>query len=271
MVFQSPNMLYRQILALIMITSSLIGCVGNPRELDSLPTPTFAKPIISAATSPMPNPTFPETSKASLSTGYEFPDFIDPAKRYLFYLHGKIIEDQGVPAISPDYGEYEYEAILEKLSGYGFIVLSEQRSKNTAGAEYAIKIQEQVTALLAAGVPAKNITIVGASKGAGIAVFVSHYLQNDEVNYVILAICHPDVVKGFKQDQIYLTGNVLSIYDSSDEYAGSCQELFAYSEGKGISSHDEIVLNIGTGHGILYKPLDQWINPAVDWANINIH
>ena len=49
-----------------------------------------------------------------------FPDTIDPQNQYMFYLHGKIIEDQGIPAISPDFGEYEYAAILEKLGGYGF-------------------------------------------------------------------------------------------------------------------------------------------------------
>ncbi len=30
--------------------------------------------------------------------------------------------------------------------------------------------------------------------------------------------------------------------------------------------HEELILNIGTGHGILYKPLDEWILPTVEWA-----
>jgi len=116
----------------------------------------------------------------------------------MFYLHGKIIEDQGISAISPDYGEYEYEAILGRLSGYGFVLISEQRPKDTDGMEYARRIAEQVTVLLNAGVPAKNITVVGASKGAGIAVYVSHFLENEEMNFVIMAICHPDSVEEFK-------------------------------------------------------------------------
>ena len=165
-----------------------------------------------------------------------------------------------------NYGEYEYEAILKKLSGYGFVVISEQRPKNADIVEYAKKTAGQVTALLKAGVPAKNITVVGASKGAGIVVQVSHMLENKAANFVILAICHPDNVAGFKQDQIFLYGNVLSIYDSTDELAGSCRDLFAFSEGKGIAKYNEIVLNIGTGHGILYKPLDEWIIPVVQWA-----
>ena len=159
-----------------------------------------------AATASQHSPT-PDLSR------YAFPDRIDPAKQYLFYLHGKIIEDQGIPAVSPEYGEYEYEAILEKLNGYGFVVISEQRSKNTDGLAYASKVTEQVTALLNAGVPAKNITVVGASKGAGIAVYVSHFLENEGINFVIMAICHPDSIEAFKQNQIFLYGNVLSIYD----------------------------------------------------------
>jgi len=265
-------MTYRHFAAIFSIVSTLIGCtiVTGGSVSTSIPANEESTPISPTITSTAEAPVT-QPSIASKSTDYGFPDSIEPAKRYLFYLHGKIIEDQGIPAISPDYGEYEYKAILERLSGYGFIVISEQRAKNTDGLEYARKIQEQVTMLLDAGVPATNITVVGASKGAGIAVYVSHFLENDEVNYVIMAICHPDNVEGFLQDQIFLVGNVLSIYDSSDKLAGSCQELFSFSEGKGISSHDEVILNVGTGHGILYKPLEEWILPTVAWANNNIH
>jgi hypothetical protein len=63
-----------------------------------------------------------------------------------------------------------------------------------------------------------------------------------------------------------LYGNVLAIRDSSDDLSGSCQELFDVSAGNGLGRHNEIVLNIGTGHGILYKPLKEWIQPTVDWA-----
>jgi hypothetical protein len=216
---------------------------------------------------PTPSPTVSPSPVAIKSTDYRFPDSIDPAKRYLFYLHGRIIEEQGIPASSPDYGEYEYAAMLEKLAGYGFVVMSEARPKNTDSVEYAKKIRAQVTTLLEAGVPAKNITVVGASKGAAIAIYVSHLVENDQVNYVIMGICRPDIVESFRQEQIFLTGNVLSIYDfADDEFAGSCQELFSFSEGKGISRYDEVILNVGTGHGILYKPLDEWILPTVQWA-----
>jgi hypothetical protein len=245
----------------------LVSCMpeatATPTE-SPMPIATFTSippthSIVPASTAERPSPT-------PFISSYAFPKSVDPTKKYLFYLHGKIIEDQGIPAVSPDYGEYQYQAILEKLSSYGFVVLSEPRAKDTDAMQYAKRISAQITDLLKAGVPAKNITVVGASKGAGIAIFVSHLLDNEEINYVIMAICDPATVKELEQNGIALVGNVLSIYDSADQLAGSCQDLFSFSEGRGIARYDEIVLNVGTGHGILFKPLDEWITPAVQWA-----
>ncbi|MFC1996764.1 hypothetical protein ACFLXI_04040 [Chloroflexota bacterium] len=261
---------FQELVVFTLVAISLSGCISKPIEGDPTSISTHIPPTLpTPANLATPQTTMPPSHQISTISDYEFPNSIDPAGQYLFYLHGKIIEDQGIPAISPDYGEYEYEAILEKLSGYDSAVISEQRPKNTDVIAYARKIIKEVNILLDAGVPAKNITIVGASKGAGIAVYVSHLLENSEVNFVIMAICHPDIVETHKKDQIFLTGNVLSIYDRTDKFAGSCQDLFSYSEGKGISRYDEIVLNIGTGHGILYKPLDEWILPTIQWAKSN--
>ena len=259
----------QKIILFILLVSSSVGCTRTPTTV-STAIPSRVEPT-STSTAIMPTSTNTAVPKASATpafiTDYEFPDSIEPANQYLFYLHGKIIEDQGIPAVSPDYGEYEYETILERLSGFGFVVISEQRPKNADGVKYAQKTAEQITDLLDAGVPAKNITVVGVSKGSYIAICVSHFLENEEVNYVLLGSCYPDEVEILKQNRIFLHGNVLSIYDSFDIYAGSCEELFSLSESHGWRSrHDEIILNIGTGHGILYKPLDEWILPTIEWA-----
>ena len=223
----------------IVLVSCMPEATATPAET---PMPTATLTSIPPTNSIVPTSTSQQPSPTPYISRYAFPKSVDPAKRYLFYIHGRIIEDQGIPAISPDYGEYEYGAILEKLSAYGFVVISEQRSKDTDVVDYAGKIKEQVAILLEAGVPASNITVVGASKGAAIAIYVSHFLRNEEVNYVIMGICHPDEVGALKQGQIFLTGNVLSIYDSTDTlFAGSCQDLFSFSEGKGISRYDEII------------------------------
>ena len=56
------------------------------------------------------------------------------------------------------------------------------------------------------------------------------------------------------------------IYDFKADLAGSCQELFSVFEGWGLARHAEIVLHIDTGHGIFFKPLDDWVKPVIKWA-----
>jgi hypothetical protein len=127
-------MLYRKIVGFVLILSSLIGCTGAPINPAPTSIPTRDEPApTSLKNTLIPNTSLPQSSLAD----FEFPVSIDPAKRYLFYLHGKIVEDQGIPAISPDYGEYEYLPILGKLRGHDFVVISEQRPKGTDGIEYA--------------------------------------------------------------------------------------------------------------------------------------
>jgi hypothetical protein len=251
----------KQGLIFFLAASFIAGCGGAQNTI-----PVAESIPLSSTSLFVPGSTAQQTPSTFELSKYAFPISVDSTKQYLFYLHGKIIEDQGIPAISPDYGEYEYQAILEKLGSYGFVVISEQRAKNIDSMDYAKRASEQVKVLLDSGVPAYNITIVGASKGAGITILVSHLLENEKINFVIMAICDPATVAELKQNEISLYGNVLSIYDSADELAGSCQKLFSFSLGKGISKYSEIVLNVGTGHGILYKPLDEWIKPVIEWA-----
>ena len=244
----------------ILVVLWLAGCTSAATE--PAPTPTQKK-------SPEPPILFTMTPQPSVTPGiknYEFPESIDPSRLYLFYLHGRIIEEQGLPAISPDFGEYQYEEILDALSSHGFVVISEQRLKDTDGILYAEKVVGEVNALLEADVPASAITVVGASKGGYIGLYTSYFLGNEDINFVLMGICAPEEVENLKHAGVSLSGNVLTIYDAGDQYGGSCQELFSYSEDRGISSYDELVLDMGMGHGILYQPLDAWITPVVNWA-----
>ena len=90
------------------------------------------------------------------------------------------------------------------------------------------------------------------------------------MNFVLLGSCSTEDLEFWKQNQSYYYGNILAIYDSTDEMAGSCNELFTFSKGKGIARYDEIVLHIGTGHGILYQPLDEWMIPIVQFTGIDL-
>lgn len=192
----------------------------------------------------------------------DVPEKIDTGARYMFFLHGKIVEDEGIRPTSPKYGVYEYEKMLDTFKSKGFAVVSEARAKDTDVRQYATRIVGQIQALLKAGVAPQHITVVGASKGAVIAMLVSTYLKNRDVNYVLLDNCNDDILKMFDID---LWGNVLSIYDVNDEIGHSCQKFF--DKATGLNRHEEIELKVGAGHGILYEPLREWVEPTIRWAS----
>lgn len=89
----------------------------------------------------------------------------DPSHRYLFYLHGMIVEMAGIRPKSEEHGYYEYELILQALADQGFVVISEVREKNTEVKSYAAKIAAQIRRLLAAGVPPDHITMSAPPRG----------------------------------------------------------------------------------------------------------
>ncbi|HEX8423487.1 MAG TPA: alpha/beta hydrolase, partial [Pyrinomonadaceae bacterium] len=153
----------------------------------------------------------------------DVPEKIDARARYLFYLHGRIIEDKGARAVHERHGAYEYEKILETFKAAGFNVISEARAKDTDVGQYAAKVVAQINALLKAGVAPRGVTVVGASKGSGIAMHVSSLLKHRDVNFVIMAGCGQQTLAN---RALNLYGRVLSIYDASDEGVGTCESLF---------------------------------------------
>jgi hypothetical protein len=74
------------------------------------------------------------------------------------------------------------------------------------------------------------------------------------------------MIEYWEKYDIFLYGNILSIYDVKDELAGSCEKYFEVCKNKGLTNYKEIVLRVGSGHGVLYKPLAEWINPIVEFA-----
>jgi len=189
------------------------------------------------------------------------PAKIEKDARYLIYLHGKIIEEKGIRPTDPKFGTYDYEKILNALEKKGFTVISEARPKDTDVKEYAAKVVGQVNTLLKGGVAPEHVTVVGASKGAVIAMVASTLLKNSKVNFVIMSNCNDWVDRTFTID---LHGNILSIYDNNDEFARTCQPFF--DKATGLGRHKEVELQIGTGHAVLYQPLKEWIDLIAEWA-----
>jgi hypothetical protein len=190
----------------------------------------------------------------------QLPEQIDPNPRYLFYLHGYIVEDRNSEPVHPEYGMYQYSKIRLTFKDSGFVVISEARKKDREIEPYARKVAEQIRQLLKAGVPADHITVVGASQGSWIAMLASTYVANRGVNFVLIAACAAD--KEFLKT-VNLHGNVLSIYERSD-LAQSCRDYRA--DATGIKDWKEVELNTGLKHGFLYRPLPEWVDPAVAWA-----
>jgi hypothetical protein len=193
---------------------------------------------------------------------HEFPLEVNTEAHYAIYLHGKIIEDQGIEQpTSPDFGVYEYEAILHALAAEGLQVISEVRMKDADPFQHARQLADNIEGLLDAGVPPEHITVVGVSKGGAIAILTASLLQNDQLHFVLLAGCGEEVVNN---PDLKIAGRVLSIYEESDAMAMSCQPLFDRSSAASV--FEEIRLNTGLGHGEFYTPKAEWIESTARWA-----
>jgi hypothetical protein len=190
----------------------------------------------------------------------DVPQKADPEARYLFYLHGYIVEAGNTRPTSPRFGVYEYEQILEVFRQSGFVVISEARRQAREIEPYARKVAEQVRRLLESGVPPEHITVSGASQGAWIAMLASTYLENQNINFVLIAACSAE--EGFLK-MVNLHGNVLSIYEKSD-LPRSCASYRA--DATGMNEWKEVEVNTGLRHGFLYRPMKEWIEPTIAWA-----
>jgi predicted esterase len=185
----------------------------------------------------------------------------DPAKTYVFYLHGKVVEEKGPHAVDPRFGMYDYPAILDALGSRGAVVISAQREQDTDVATYAGSVVGQVERLVAAGVPESHIVIVGFSKGGAIAARISSFLRRPDVRFVLLAACwRPD------EPQLRLTGRVLSIREKSDTLSPySCKPLAEKAEKP--TSFEEVIIDTGLSHGAFYVPRAAWTKPTLDYIN----
>lgn len=183
----------------------------------------------------------------------------DPDTRYVFYLHGQIVQDVGPRPTHPQYGLYDYPLILETLAHHDLTVISERRKKGTDRQKYAEKIVKQVNALLDSGVKPEKITVLGFSAGGIITIYASSMMPDAEINFVIMASCSDWVNDA---PDLRLNGRVLSVYELSD-FAFSCKELASHSPGP--SDYRDVAINTGKEHGAFYLPDDAWVLPVVDW------
>jgi hypothetical protein len=184
-------------------------------------------------------------------------------ERYLFYISGYIVTSENTRPTSPRFGVYEYKKILEAFEQRGFIVISEARKQSQEIEPFAKNVAAHVRQLLKAGVPPQNITVVGASQGAWMAMLVSTYIANRDLNFVFLGAC---AAEDGLLNLVDLHGNVLFISERTDK-RGSCQRF--RDDAKGLRDYKDLELNTGHKHGFLYRPLNEWVEPVVQWAHAN--
>lgn len=186
--------------------------------------------------------------------------FQESRLKHVFYIHGRIIEQQGKNAISEKFGKYEFDAIIAALKVPNSKMHYEIRSKNVEPRNYAKYISKQIDSLIQLGVKPIDITVVGASKGAIIAAHISD-MNASQINYVLLA---GNNEYQQKHNNWKFHGQVLCIFDSSDDIAGSSYHYWNEKEND-MTVFQQLELKTKRGHGFLYKPLDVWIKPSRKW------
>jgi hypothetical protein len=185
-------------------------------------------------------------------------------ERFIFFLHNRFLEDNALTVRHPEFGNVQYKEVLSAFREQGFTVLSEKRKGNVFPKTYALKVRDQIDSLMATGVAANHITVVGTSKGGYIAQYVSTFAKNPDLNFVFIGCYMEDDIQ-FMPD-INFCGNILTIYESSDPSGVSAvgrKEASTCS----IKHFKEIELDTGMRHGFLFRALKEWIDPAVAWAN----
>lgn len=189
----------------------------------------------------------------------DIPSSPDASEKYVFYLHGSAEEANG--------DSEKYQAAVEAISDNVDNVITEVRG-DTDPKSYAEKIKKQVSTLISKGVPAKNITISGFSKGSIIALATAGAINNKDINYVLLAGCSEYLNEKYNIDPSKAAGRILSIYDSGDEKFESCDGTIKAST---KVKFEEIDLDSGKGHKVFRIPkekfIEQWRDPMGEFIN----
>jgi alpha-beta hydrolase superfamily lysophospholipase len=187
--------------------------------------------------------------------------------RHVIYVHGRIVQEQeSARPKHEQHGYYEFDAIAEAFRKRGFAVTAERRKKGTTVADGADHVVNQVRALLDKGVPPERITVIGASMGAAITQRVAARLQEPGVRFVVMGPCIATSFGAVASEEGRApAGRILSIRDESDVPSSTCPAWSASSNSVSLQAK-ELVIDTGLGHGYLYRPLPEWVEPAVRWA-----
>ncbi|CAM4093377.1 alpha/beta hydrolase [Pseudoalteromonas byunsanensis] len=195
------------------------------------------------------------------------PESVSVNDKFVFYSHGYIVEGVDPKPVNTKngWGVYDFPAVKQALSDKSYTLIAHHRAKNTDPFAYAYELNKQVRELVEKGVSAKNITLIGFSRGAFISAVASDKLSDLEINTVILAGCGG--LSSSKHSDIKVFGHVLSVYEQSDR-AQSCAALDKRSTQ--TRSFNEIMINTGLEHGAFYRPMNEWVTPVKAWVKAHM-
>ncbi|WDE08201.1 alpha/beta hydrolase [Thalassomonas viridans] len=190
-----------------------------------------------------------------------FPEKVKPGEKYVFYSHGFIVEGTNPRPENKRWGIYEFPAVKRALSDPGYNLIAYHRPAKTHPVKFAEKMAGDIRTLIRHGVNARDIYLVGFSRGGAISILTSNLLKLEQINLVILAGCSK-YMKNNPQYRMY--GKVYSIYETSDG-VGSCD--FVIERSPQVLGFEEIAISTGKEHGAFYRPIPQWLVPVKRWLN----
>jgi hypothetical protein len=208
---------------------------------------------------------------ASIEPGFaqgimtSIPEEIDAGAKWVFYLPDEIVTPAQPEPRHPQFGVYKYFDIVNRFVAAGFKVVSRPRESTEHPYVVAEEIAAQIRKLLAAGVPAGSVGIVGAGKGAAITVIVTDTVDAPDLQVVLLSACTAPFITFWRQHEELLAGNVLSIYAIGDEKKGPCLPFLEYCSAHLVKEYREIPLPEKAGPGFYYKGTADWMLPAIAW------
>ncbi len=190
-----------------------------------------------------------------------FPEQIKADEAYVFYSHGLIVEGTNPRPMHKKFGIYEFPDIKNALAkGSDFNLIAHHRPKNTKISDYTTTLVSWVKVLVESGVPPRNITLIGFSRGGHITAYASSELKELKINTVLLASCWPGGVQS--EPPVTFGGHFLSIYETTD-VALSCKRLADRSNA--LLSFDELAISTNKEHGAFFKPMEEWVAPLREW------
>lgn len=194
----------------------------------------------------------------------DFPDRYDIDQSYIIYLHGAIVEREGVNATSAQFGSYDFTEIVSALAAGDADVIAPVRSGDVDAHRYATEIGREIIRMIASDVRPQQITVAGFSKGGYMTLMAARRLGEQSLRYVVMAGCTENIADGSDMRADGLYGNILSMVDASDDLAFSCMPLFARN--RQLNDPQEIIFTNGTGHGFFYEADPAWTDMVLQWS-----